>query len=93
MDGEKHLFIRVTETEEFVIDIVGDNGAGFPPEKAKALLSSDDTPPDISKGSHGIGMFNVLRRLRLYYGRRDVMEIVPSEDGQGTEIRLLLPKG
>lgn len=71
--------------------IVGDNGAGFPPEKAEALLRSNEEPPAIAKGSHGIGMYNVLRRLRLYYGRQDVMEITPRESG-GTEIRLLLWK-
>ncbi|MCM3785006.1 histidine kinase [Neobacillus mesonae] len=38
----------------------------------------------------GIGLTNVLKRLRLYYQREDVMDI-ESSPGQGTTIRLKLP--
>lgn len=92
MEEDKCLRLTVTEDEERVIVAVSDNGAGFDPQKAHILLSSDGEDIREEGSTHGIGMFNVLRRLRLYCGRRDVMEIGTMENGTGTEIRLLLPK-
>ncbi|SDX44758.1 sensor histidine kinase [Paenibacillus sp. PDC88] len=40
--------------------------------------------------ANGIGLTNVLKRLRLYYQREDIMDI-ESSPGQGTIIRLKLP--
>lgn len=90
IEGEKCLFLTVQEKESQIIVSVSDNGAGFDAHEAEAILSDEDVRKE--SDTHGIGMVNVLRRLRLYYGRKDVLEIGTMEDGQGTEIRLLLPK-
>ncbi|MEB9892702.1 two-component sensor histidine kinase, partial [Bacillus cereus] len=40
--------------------------------------------------STGLGLQNVFKRLQLFYGRQDIVEL-ESEIGRGTTIRLRLP--
>lgn len=63
-------------------------------EKLTAFIKGEEVG-SISHGqtrghSTGIGMYNVIRRLQLFYGMQDVIEI-ESAAGKGTTIRLLLP--
>lgn len=74
---------------------VCDNGKGMTPEKIEELLHVDPEEQEQAlriRKSHvsGIGVDNVLQRLRLFYGRTDVMEIT-CEEGE-TCFLLKLPK-
>ena len=74
---------------------VCDNGKGMTPEKIEELLHVDPEEQEQAlriRKSHvsGIGVDNVLHRLRLFYGRTDVMEIT-CEEGE-TCFLLKLPK-
>ena len=39
----------------------------------------------------GIGMHNVIARLRMYYDKKDIMEITSTGENMGTEVTLYLP--
>ncbi len=75
-----------------------DNGAGMDETTKKRLLNyveGTDTeeafqPGKIKSQSNGIGVKNVIRRLQLYYQRKDVVEI-KSEVENGTNFRLTIP--
>ena len=74
---------------------VCDNGKGMTPEKIEELLHVDPEEQEQAlriRKSHvsGIGVDNVLQRMRLFYGRTDVMEIT-CEEGE-TCFLLKLPK-
>lgn len=59
-----------------------DNGKGF---------SADGTCMDEGKRqSAGIGIHNVRERLRLHYGREDLLQIT-SKEGEGTVCRITIP--
>jgi len=64
---------------------VSDNGIGMKPETLEALKH------DINYGSgeKGYGLFNVNKRLKLYYGLEEGIEI-KSEYRKGTEVSFLL---
>ena len=75
--------------------VVEDNGPGIEPERTEMLLAlSGDSPelPNEKPGGHttGIGIGNVIRRMRLFYPGQDVFDI-ESIPGQGTRIILVLP--
>lgn len=94
MEEERHLTLAVREEPERVIVSVADNGDGFPEGKAEVLLQRSERGLVAGDGRRrGIGMVNVIRRLRLYYDRDDVMEIESEPERRGTEIRILIPKG
>jgi sensor histidine kinase YesM len=71
---------------------VSDNGEGFSPELRESILGEN---PDAKAVSHsedgnGTGLVNVISRLRLYFHRHDVFDILSNEDG-GTTFSLRIP--
>ena len=78
------LSVRVLEND--VVIAVRDNGRGIEPDRLKQLLSGAAAAKG---GSHGIGLDNVIRRMRLLYGEnRTVIESAP---GDGTTVTLRIP--
>ena len=66
--------------EEEIRVAVCDNGKGISTQKIAELLHADlgeiETAGRVRKGHvSGIGVDNVLKRLRLFFGRDNVMEI------------------
>lgn len=88
------ISVTVKNFKAYVQIDVEDTGKGMDPTTVKAILSNDESLlKKVKKGGHstGLGLKNVIRRLQLFYQRKEVVEIhtVP---GKGTRIRLLLPK-
>ncbi len=90
------IALKVTSDENHVYVYVMDNGKGITQAKINELLG--DTADDdlhlilsIKKGhTTGIGIDNVIKRLRLFYNRHDVVDI-KCEDGL-TQIIFKLPR-
>jgi two-component system sensor histidine kinase YesM len=68
---------------------VKDNGIGIDPETLQTLRDRFGNADD--EGKTSFGLYNIHRRLRLYYGDSYGLEIV-SEIGQGTTIQFEIPK-
>jgi len=92
------LSLKVFVQDEEVIIEIHDNGSGMEKETKEKLLAfikgNGEQVNVKGKTAHGhstgIGIRNVIRRLQLFYDKRDVVEI-ESVIGQGTTIRLKLP--
>lgn len=87
--------VRVCPPEDGRLGVeVKDNGVGMPPELVQRVLDDieglEAPPHDESSGQSGIGLGNVIHRLQIYYGIRDVVRIA-STPGQGTVVMLRLP--
>jgi two-component system sensor histidine kinase YesM len=65
-----------------LIFTIKDDGVGMPLEKAEQLLKESD-------GEH-VGLYNVERRIKLYYGENYGLKIKSSEN-VGTEIIMRIP--
>ncbi|OLP66704.1 hypothetical protein BACPU_00630 [Bacillus pumilus] len=76
----------------YVIILIQDNGAGIDEREKKRLLSQhEEDDPHVGKGhSTGIGLRNVMSRLRLFYGMHNALHIY-SEPNEGTTIQLTIP--
>lgn len=87
--------ILVSSKEDWILVSVKDNGRGMQEEQIKRLLEGDDTKTESEhiKSGHttGIGMNNVISRLRLFFNRDDVLEIF-SKPGSGTEMIIKIPR-
>ena len=93
VEGEKRLTFAVVDEETRVIVSVKDNGPGMPTGMAERFLHAPLERAPRPNEAHGIGLANVISRLRLYFGRDDVMEILSGEGCEGTEVQILIPKG
>lgn len=70
---------------------IEDNGAGIQPERIDEIYQAADKGTPIQKnGEGGMGMVNVIQRLRLFSGEKDVMKIEKAEP-HGTRIIISLP--
>ena len=85
------ITLNIYQTETHVIVEVRDDGVGMDQDRICQLLSLSTVDTDHVGHSTGIGLTNVIRRLQLHYQIPDVMEI-ESVPGEGTTVRLLLPK-
>jgi sensor histidine kinase YesM len=70
---------------------VADDGRGIPPDRL-ALLNDEDGPTGTSLGhTTGLGVYNVRRRLQLFYQGLPVRFAVTSRYGEGTTVVIDLP--
>lgn len=77
----------------YVMIRIRDNGMGINEQEKRRLLSEKDEedPNILSKGhSTGIGLRNVISRLRLFYGVQNALQI-DSKPNEGTTIQLAIP--
>jgi len=83
------IFIRVFKHEQEIHVSVEDQGAGISKDVIAQVLT--DKPKDaIESKSTGIGLRNVVQRLRLFTNLHDVMEIRPAGE-KGTVILIKFP--
>ena len=84
-------FKLISRVDENVCITVADNGVGIEPEIAEKILRGESAHSNSGRDSAGIGMDNVINRLRRYYNMEHVMDIRRRESG-GTEVILYLQK-
>ncbi|WP_238456173.1 sensor histidine kinase [Lederbergia galactosidilytica] len=82
--------VEVFKTSKYLMIAVKDNGVGITPASLSLLNEALNTSEDTSQKSSGIGMNNVNKRIKLYYGDDYGVEI-KSEYGIGTVVTLFLP--
>jgi len=93
--GRGHLNVNVDyldETKKSIKFTVTDDGAGFTEERLaevkKELLSGSE---DAEKLSSVYGLYNVNKKLKLYYGSKTDGLIIESEHGKGSAISFIIP--
>lgn len=69
--------------------VIADNGTGMEEELLQKIRNLTETQEEIKGHSTGIGIKNVIYRMRLFYGE-DVFHI-ESRPGEGTRITLNIP--
>lgn len=79
------------EREESHLRItVSDNGAGMSTQQIRRVMDGEQ-----AQGADGastrIGLGNVINRLRLFYGREDLLTISSEGRGRGTKVTVFLP--
>jgi len=86
--GEKEkggiINITIKKKNEFIMIIIKDNGIGMDNEKINNLLS------EVKNKSTGLGVFNVKKRLELYFNKSDLFKI-KSIKGEGTKVIISIP--
>lgn len=93
IDWEGHIDLRVYRSNDIVHISIKDNGIGMDQEQIDRILSGEavgETSP-ANSGSNGIGLGNVIERLRIFTGRNDVMNIYSDGQNQGTEFIINVP--
>ena len=94
MDAETRQGIpdRGAHARNMVLVIrVTDNGQGMTQERIREILERRVRRPDGQGDSTGIGMDNVINRLELFFGQKNLLEIYSDGPDQGTEVKITIP--
>lgn len=94
--GEIH--ICVSQEESDINITITDNGAGMEQEVIDRVMASTIEDREalkertVTKDSNGIGLGNVINRLRLYYDREEVFRIESEGKNKGTKVTIHIPR-
>lgn len=83
------IHINGRQQEESLIFEVNDNGVGMTTQQIKTL-QKNIRELDPTGVSGGYGLYNIYRRLRLYFGETAELKIF-SQENQGTTVTIILP--
>lgn len=90
MAGEGKISLSVYGIDDVVCVSIRDNGKGMSEDTIKKVLTGTYREQELSAGSNGIGMDNVIARLKLFTETEDVISIISEGENRGTEVILYL---
>lgn len=85
--GKAHLMIRGRREDDRIILEIQDDGVGISGQKLQSILHSKQSK---SPDSDSIGIANVDKRIKLYYGEDYGLDLI-SEENIGTVTRITMP--
>lgn len=91
MAGEGIITMSVNRLFDSICISIKDNGKGMSEELIEKILNGTYRDNGMSMDSNGIGMDNVINRLRLYFESDDVITITSEGENKGTEVLIYLP--
>lgn len=91
MGDQGHIHLKVYKDNNKVYISVKDNGKGMTPEEIDMVLNGKWKYVEQRGDSNGIGMDNIIARLRLYAERDDIIDIYSEGLGKGTEVVINIP--
>lgn len=92
MAGEGKILLSVYRSGGEVCISVKDNGIGMSEEVIEKIMRGNYRAEEGNTDSNGIGMDNVLSRMRLFTGNEGAMNITSAGTGKGTEVILYLER-
>ena len=90
MEGAGEILLSVYSNGKSICIKVTDNGVGIERELANRIMAGESVHNDSQRDSAGIGMDNVINRMKWFYDIEHVIDIYPREAG-GTEVILYIP--
>ncbi len=91
IDWEGRIELNIFRDDDKICISIIDNGKGISKEVLDDIMNGQPTEVDLETSSNGIGLKNVLSRLKLYFGNDNVLKINSDGEGKGTEVRIVIP--
>lgn len=98
IEYEGKICLSVFRSGDKIAITIYDNGAGMEQEIIDRIMNAklEDSAAlkdrVVTKDSNGIGLGNVINRLRLYYDREDIFSIESEGKNKGTTVTIHIPK-
>lgn len=92
IDWEGRIELSVYQKDGNICISIWDNGAGMEKERIEQVLAGKAGETDLRSNSNGVGMKNVIDRLRLYFHDEAKLEIFSEGKNTGTEVLITIPK-
>ncbi len=89
VDGE--IILSISKRDKNICISIRDNGRGMTEDQIDKVMHGEPQSDEDRPDSTGIGMNNVISRLRLYYEKQDVIAIHSDGKDKGTEVMITIP--
>lgn len=94
--GNVSVIVKLAEDKKHLVVTVKDDGRGIDVDTLRTIVNALDTGLYPSSKGSGMGIFNVQKRLKLYYSSGSGQEqtgglSIQSTDHEGTSVSLRLP--
>ena len=83
--------LSVYRNGKYVCISIKDNGIGMSRERIDQILNGNIEEDTNDKNSNGIGLGNVISRLKLYFNEEDLITINSEGENKGTEVIIYIP--
>lgn len=90
MAGEGKIWLSVYRIDDIVCVSIRDNGIGMDKETIEKILNGTYKEDELATDSNGIGMDNVIARLKLFTESENVMSIISEGKDKGSEVIIYL---
>lgn len=90
MAGEGRIVLSVYQIDDMVCISVRDNGIGMSKDVIDKVMKGTYREEELQSGSNGVGMDNVIARLKLFTESDDVMSIISEGKNKGCEVIIYL---
>lgn len=91
IDWPGKITVRIGKEGEKLCISISDNGVGIAADMIQKVMKLSVLEEEVKSQSNGVGLANVIRRLRLFYQEEDIVEITSAGENLGTEIAFFLP--
>ncbi len=91
IDREGQIKLSLYREGEYACISVADNGIGVSQEMIEKIMHREVTASDVSSDSNGVGLSNVITRLKLFFGRDDIFTIQSEGENRGTQTVIRIP--
>ncbi|MBQ7582300.1 MAG: histidine kinase [Lachnospiraceae bacterium] len=91
IDREGHIKLSLYKEDDRACICVEDNGVGISPEMIKKIMTREISTQDVAADSNGVGLSNVINRLKLFFERDDIFTIESPGPDQGTKVMMRIP--
>ena len=91
IDWEGHIKLSLYREGDNACLCVEDNGVGIEPDMIEKIMKREVTSTDVSDDSNGVGLSNVITRLRLFFAREDIFTIESEGYNKGTKTTIRIP--
>ncbi len=91
LDWKGRIELSVYQRGEHICISIRDNGVGMQKERITQVLSGEAQETDVKSRSNGVGIRNVVERLRLYFHGKASLEIFSEGKNKGTDVLITIP--
>ena len=93
MAGAGRITLKVYRKDDSVCISISDNGKGISQETIDQLLNGSFSHTEDGYDNNGIGMDNVISRVRIFAEDDDAINIISHGENKGCEVVIILPMG
>lgn len=83
--------LSVYRSNDEILISIKDNGVGMLESTIEKVKKGEVRQENLIKDSTGIGLKNVINRLKIYYNKDDVVSIISEGKNKGTEVIIHIP--